>query len=58
VATFVIAAGGTAMVQFVIVDSGKRLELIIADQGTMEVGWATKIVTAPDPPPQAKPETR
>lgn len=44
-ATFAFGPNSSTNLRFVIVDSGKRVELMVVDQGTLEVGWATKIVT-------------
>lgn len=54
VATFTFGAGARAVLQFVVVDSGKRVEMIVTDQGTLETGYATKITTTrPAAPPRA-----
>jgi hypothetical protein len=45
--TFMFGNGIGSVVEFVIVDSGRRLEMIVASQGVLEVGAATKIVTTP-----------
>jgi hypothetical protein len=44
-ATIIFASGSMAQIDFVVVDNGDRLEMISADQGTLETGSATRIAT-------------
>jgi hypothetical protein len=44
-ATLTFQGGGNALLDFVIADDGKQVQLIDADEGTLETGFARKIVS-------------